>query len=371
MLLPPGDYFVSIDPTQWNSKWVRWPQRLHLDDGQHLALKIDSGVAIPDALAAQPPPFRWTMSSADDGREVQFANGVWAMMPLPPGKYLWSLQRTQWNSQTAKFGQPVTVEAGKITTLPVPARVDLAPSGWGEAPYSFTVYDLTANQKIASEVNGTTCWLPAGDYRLSIQPTQWSTHEITWVDKMHLDANANLKIPLDSGIDVEPLDPKEPGPYEIDFIGDGQSSAVQTFAPAQWGGMMLPPGRYHVAVDQRHWDCKPITWPTLLEVKPGDLARLTLDSGLRLTDLPADQLAGVEFQIISTPPGGSTTQPAAGTVVQTGKAAEATATVWIPPGIYSVQLRQGWGPWLSAAENVTVAAGAITNVKATLPPSQH
>jgi hypothetical protein len=58
-------------------------------------------------------------------------------------------------------------------------------------------------------------------------------------------------------------------------------------------------------------------------------------------------------------------------VVQIGKAADATATVWIPPGIYSMQFRQGWGPWLMAAQNVTVAAGGITNVKATLPPSQH
>ena len=369
MLLPPGDYFVSILPTQYYTNWVQWPQRLHLEDGQHLVLKLDSGVVIPDALAAQPPPYTWTLSSPDKTQVVQNVQGAWGSMLVPPGKYLWAIQRTTWNSMSVTFPQPVTVEAGQMTTLPLPARIDLVPGEWAHTPYCFRVYDQNKTP-IASEQGGQTCWLPPGDYRLTIQPTQWYSRELTWIDNLRLDSNADAKIPLDSGIDVEPLDPKYPSPWSLQFIPENQTDPVQSFSSASWGGVLLPPGKYRIAEQPYEWNCQNVPWPTLVEVKPGQLTKLTLDSGIRL-DLRPDQTGSIDYQIISTPPTSQpATQPAAGTVVQGGHSGDALLAIWIPPGAYSVQLKQGWSAWVTAAQNVIVAPGAITDVKVTLPQPQ-
>ena len=42
--LPPGDYRVAILPTQFDSKWVTWPQDVHVEVDQHKLLRLDGGV---------------------------------------------------------------------------------------------------------------------------------------------------------------------------------------------------------------------------------------------------------------------------------------------------------------------------------------
>jgi hypothetical protein len=373
MLLPPGDYFVEIDPTQYDSQPMRWPGRMHLEDGQHLVLKIDSGVAISPALAAQQAPWRWSLFSAGDGQVVQYVRGAWGAMSVPPGEYLWGIQRLQYHSEMVMYPQAVKVEAGKMTALPVPANVECVPNSWGSSPYGFSVYDTKTNRRIASEsTDGAgTFWLAPGDYRLRIQPTQYSSIEMTWMDKVHIQNSAAVKIKLDSGIDIEPLNAREPMPYELQVIPDGKTEAVQRYAPAQWGSEMLPPGLYRIAIRQRQYGGQRVVWPNLIDVKAGELFQLMFDSGLRLTNLTADEAGRMDFQIVSTPPSTLTTRPAtqaaAGTVIQNGNAVDALATVWIPPGVYSVQLRWERGAWQTAAENVTVGVGGIVDVRVNVP----
>jgi len=368
--VPAGDYRLSITPTQYDSKEITWVDNLHLESNASVKIQLNSGVTTPDALAAQSRPASWSLLSPSDQSTVQYAVNSWGSFNVPPGQYLWAVQRTEYNSLQVVFPEPLTVKAGEMTTGPIPAKVDLVASAWTTMPYSFNVYDAKTNRKVAAEWAGqaTSCWLPPGDYRLAITPTQYDTKEITWVDNMHLDYNSKLKVSLNSGIDVEPFDSKEPAPHVLSFIPEGQTDAAQNWF-GQWSGVLLHPGRYHVVVQQYQYEWQGVTWPGLVEVKPGELATLKLDSGLCITGLTADQAAGQTFQVISTPPATTqpTNRPALGTVIQSGAAPRALTTVWIPPGSYSLMLRQGYGPWRTVAENVMIVAGSIADVKVTMP----
>ena len=368
--VPPGDYQLSIVPTQYDTKEITWVDKLHLESNASVKILLNSGVTIPDALAAQTPPASWSLLLPSDQSTVQYAVNSWGSRNVPPGQYLLAVQRTQYNSLKVVFPEPLTVKAGAMTTGPIPAKVDLVASAWATMPYSFNVYDVKTNRKVASEWAGgaTTCWLPPGEYRLAITPTQYDTKEITWVDNVHLDHNSKLKVSLNSGIDVEPFDRKEPAPHVLSFIPEGQTDAAQNWF-GQWIGVLLHPGRYRVVVQQYQYEWQGVTWPRLVEVKPGELATLKLDSGFRITGLTANQADGQSFQVISTPPATTpaTSQPAAGTVIQGGAVSRALTTVWIPPGSYSLKMRQGYGPWRTVAENVAIVAGNIADVKVTMP----
>jgi len=380
MLLPPGDYRVAMEPTPFDSKWVMWPQTVHLEARQHQVLKLDSGVMPPDGLASAPPPYSWGLwpQGKPDAQPVQNVLGAWTGICVPPGTYQWGIRLAQWDSTTVIFPEVLNVDAGRIVRPGMPGMLTLLPEKWS-VPYAVKVVDAK-DGRVAQEVTGAsvvlTELLPAGEYRLKVKPFQWNGMEITLPQTLRLTSGGTLKVPLNTGIDVQPANTgrEEPPPYQFSFTREGDAKPTQVLADRNWGPVLLPGGRYHITLRPRHWQGQEVVWPTLADVIPGQLSAFTIDSGIHLTGLSAEEVKNLSFRIMSIPPpattqGAAATQPAAApgepTLAQSGF--DAMQTQWLPPGTYGIQVQDGAGAWQNAADQIHVSVGRVVDVPVAAP----
>jgi hypothetical protein len=247
------------------------------------------------------------------------------------------------------------VEAGGLAVPPGPAVVVLRVGEWCTMPYSWSLTGRGGEvvQKMVDR-DATPIAVPAGEYDLRVQPIQFRTQEITVLSRVGLKGGEVNALELNTGLDVQPSEKADP-PAEITYTPEGDEKPVQRWDEAPWGPQVLPAGKYRISILPRRFESQAVTWPTVVEVKAGELAKLTLDSGIRIT-LAQGLKPNFSYQIIRD-----------GQVAQHGK--QRSGIVWLPPGTYAVQVRpRDFTPWQTLAENVVVEAGRIVEVKLTELP---
>lgn len=358
MAVPPGEYRLAILPINYKSRRVVWPQPVVVGESGVTEVTLDSGVAPPEALvrAMEKPPYQWAVWR---GNEVlQHAEESWEPLLVPPGGYRWSCQPVSYRSKPAKLGN-VGVKAGELATPAAPAVVELRPAEWSGKPSAWSLATPGTREPAQTMTDGELgpAVVAAGEYELRVHPDRYKTSEIVIGAPFPLDAGATRTLELNTGLDVQPSEQAEP-PDLIVYTRDGEKEPVQRWSePPAWRPQLLPPGKYRVAIHPDRYDSEVVAWPTVVEVKEGQLARLTIDSGIRLT-LAEGLKPEFGFQITAD-----------GKTVQHGN--KRVGINWLPPGTYAVQVRpREYTPWQMLKEKVVVEAGKVTEVKITELPKE-
>ena len=307
---------------------------------------------------------------------------AWTAACVPPGKYQWGIRLSQYNTNTVIFPEVLNVEPGKLLRPQSPGALTFVPSSWSGVPFYLNVLDAKSGRVVQGISSGAalTSLLPPGEYRVNITPFQYNSMDVTLLESVKVQSGQSVKVLLNTGLDVQPAKTgrPEPPPYRFAFTREGDEKPTQSIIGANWGPALLPAGRYHVTLSRNQYGSRDIVWPTLVQVAPGELAKLSINSGIHLTEMTKEQAKSLSFQILSLPaPASATTQaatapappPATPTVVQTGNASVAAQTQWLPPGTYCVQIQDNVGAWQTAADNVQVPAGRVVDVKITGPAS--
>jgi len=282
MLVPPGDYRLALKPTQFDGKWVTWPQVIHVEQDEHVVVNLDSAIEPPPALANRAAPYRWGLRpdmTSDDEQTVQEEYGAWLPMLVPPGKYVWGIQPLRHHSLWTPMST-VKIAPGQRTQPPEPAYISLIPSKWSGNPFSFGIVDSASGKEIQhiEFAAATDIPVPAGKYDLLVQP--WQYHASKPISILRAQAVASghaLRVSLDTGLQLSSSMAK--APWRIDYFREGDKEPVQRWEEAVWGATPLPPGDYHVSIQPQQYRCLSVLWPGTVHVESGKLAKLVLDSG--------------------------------------------------------------------------------------------
>ncbi|MBI4583751.1 MAG: hypothetical protein HY717_06985 [Planctomycetes bacterium] len=115
MVLSPGAYQVAIQPTQYSSERLVWPEKLAVQDDQFTVLNLQSGIRLAGPEGAK-PEFECRFLDAETRRLVQSARSTWNVQLLPPGRYRVEVRKSAavpWKPA----GDPVQVDAGKVAEV--------------------------------------------------------------------------------------------------------------------------------------------------------------------------------------------------------------------------------------------------------------
>jgi len=113
MVVPPGEYQVAMQPTEYNSQPVVWPQKIQVQVGQQATFKVSSGVRMIGPSGASPD---FEFQFLNDKKQIaQTGRQTWSTQVLPPGTY--SLQIEHQFGQWRTVAEQVQVIEGQITEV--------------------------------------------------------------------------------------------------------------------------------------------------------------------------------------------------------------------------------------------------------------
>jgi hypothetical protein len=119
MVLPPGEYQVTIQPTPFTSERLVWPQKIQVEEGKYAAFKLDSGIRFLGPVDAK-PEFDFQLIDLEKKKVVQRGSRTWAAQLLPAGNYRVEIRRDQ-SSPWQPLKERVPVEPGGFTEVKLPA----------------------------------------------------------------------------------------------------------------------------------------------------------------------------------------------------------------------------------------------------------
>jgi hypothetical protein len=322
ILLPPGEYRFAIQPVAYKSQRLVFPEKLVVKENENMVVKADSGVSVPKFVAALPAPHVWGVYPLEGEKPVQHIEGAWSRILVPPGEYRWGAHEVAYRSPVVIFSEKFTVKAGEVAVPKSPGLVEIKPEKWA-AIASFRLTRPKAEDRAAKTVTRLEETLRPmlvgpGKYDLYVHPVNYRTAEILFASGVTIEPEKTTSVSVASGIDVQASE-ESPPPDEIDFYVDGQAKPFQSWTGQKWGPQILPPGTYRVAFLPQSYVSGRLTWPTPVVVKENQLAKLTLESGVRITG-PKDAKPKFQFQVLDDKR----------KVIQTGK--DRFGVVWLPPG---------------------------------------
>src|SRR2546422_1007935 len=177
MALPPGEYQVAMQPIQFDSQRVVWPQKVRVEPGQQVTFKLDSGVRLemPQGIG---PLWLWqVVRYGTPDQVVQWQYGDQRTMTVPPGEYQVAMQPIQFDSQRVVWPQKVRVEPGQQVTFKLDSGVRMVGPPGASPDFEFQFL----NDKKQTVQWGRQTWntqaLPPGTYSLQIrrQFGEWKT----------------------------------------------------------------------------------------------------------------------------------------------------------------------------------------------------
>jgi hypothetical protein len=135
LLIPPGEYQVTIQPDQHFSGRVVWPTPVRVENDQPAVAALQSGVKL--TVRAKAKIWRWQVVRAGAPDEiVQWTTSSARTLLVPPGEYQVVVQPEQHNPVTVVWPQaePLVVSDGQIAQ----ATLDLRAANNTEASGSAT-----------------------------------------------------------------------------------------------------------------------------------------------------------------------------------------------------------------------------------------
>jgi hypothetical protein len=107
MIVPPGEYQLSLNQFSSEAQWVRWPKTIEVRDKQQVIANLDSDIQlnVPGIQAL----WRWSVPIAGiPDQIVQWLNGETRLMLVPPGEYQVEIQQSN-NGKKIVLPQKVLV----------------------------------------------------------------------------------------------------------------------------------------------------------------------------------------------------------------------------------------------------------------------
>jgi hypothetical protein len=339
MLLPPGDYNLALQPTQYEfrgSQRVVFPQTITVEAGETKTVRLDSGIRLelPQQCGEL---YGWAAVKADDPDEVvQWHFPSRNTMLLPPGDYNLALQPTQYEfrgSQRIVFPAKITVKAGTIETVRLDSGIRLElPKEAGEL-YAWQAVNADDPDDVVQWhfPSRNTMLLPPGVYNLALKPTKYDggSQRVVFPAKITVKAGTIETVRLDSGIRLEL--PQEAGAiWGWQAVNaDDPDDVVQWHFPSR-NTMLLPPGVYNLALKPTQFDggSQRVVFPQKITVAAGKINTIRLDSGIQL-ELPKDAGKINNWQLVKAD--------------NTDKVIQwhfiDRKTMLVPPGDYKIALR--------------------------------
>jgi uncharacterized protein YbdZ (MbtH family) len=115
-ILPPGEYQIGSSGIGAERQWIVWPQKVQVQSGKQILIKLDSGIRLTGPGSASSSQFQLRDAQ---GRVLESWEGN-AVQLLPPGEY--SLEaRPNRSTQWKPIGRVVEVRPSGITEMIVPA----------------------------------------------------------------------------------------------------------------------------------------------------------------------------------------------------------------------------------------------------------
>jgi hypothetical protein len=118
MVVPPGDYQVTILPMGQYSQRLVWPDKVRVQSGQQAMARLDSGVRLE--MPKDAPLARWQLVRFGKPEEViQWQLGSFHTMVVPPGDYQLDVKAYE-ASPWKTVADSVAVSQGHVTEVRVP-----------------------------------------------------------------------------------------------------------------------------------------------------------------------------------------------------------------------------------------------------------
>jgi hypothetical protein len=360
MLVPPGDYRVAIDPTQYNSQRFVFPQTIHLEENQRARVRLTSGIelAIPERYGR---PWRWeVLPLGSDEAVVQWQTGDLRRMLLAPGRYRVAVEPTQYDSQRVIWSPPFDVVPDRFTQAALTSSVEIeTPADSKTALWKWEAVDAHDPGKVVQWQRGDRPMMlvPPGDYRVAIDPTQYNSQRLVFPQTIHLKENQHAVVRLTSGIELA-LPERYGRPWKWEALPLGSDETIVQWQTGDLRRMLLAPGRYRVAIDPTQYNSQRVIWSPPFDVVPDRFTPAALTSGIRFA-APADKQPDFQFRFLDLK---SNSQ------VQWGN--DPHSVQLLPPGDYRVEVRKTqFDSWQTHVPKITIEAGTIREVPWTKPPA--
>jgi len=352
MLLPPGDYQLTLAPThsEHDAGELRWPATITVKPDDLTTVNLDCGIRLEVPQQAGSVYLWQVVAAGKPGQVVQWQKGDNRMMLLPPGEYQVAFRPTSSEHDSGRLVWPalVSVKAGEFTSLVLDSGILL---DIPEAAGSIHLWQVVPVGKPKEVVqwqkgNNRRMIVPPGDYQVLFRP-EWSEHasgQLLWPETIHVEPHRMTPFRLGSGITLDLPEGAEPPRRWAAYRGE---ELIQWYS-SKLREMLLPPGEYRVAsIHDKH----PFFWPGEVLVEPGKLTPVRLRSGIRLVGPPG---AKPELDVRVIDQANQTLIYGRGT----------WSPLAIPPGTYRVEIRaSAFTRWQLLTEAVEVTSGEIREIR--------
>ena len=271
MLVPAGEYQVTTLPTQFASQPVLWPQKIQVQSGEPVTIKLDSGARL-DVAQDLGPLFQWWLVHPEKTDEaVQRQNGDQRVMLVPAGEYQVTTLPTQFASQPVLWPQKIQVQSGEPVAIKLDSgvRLDIA-KDLGPLFQWWLVRPEKPDQAVQRQNGDQRVMLvPAGEYQVTTKPTLFDSQPVLWPQKIQVQPGQPLTFKASSGVRM--IGPPGAGTgFDYQILNDQNKNAQSGLQT--WNTQALPPGTYSLQMRRQFGQ-----WKTVVEqihVSEGQIAEV-------------------------------------------------------------------------------------------------
>jgi hypothetical protein len=246
----------------------------------------DQELIVRPADDPNPVPFVRVID-AQSGRETaQIKKGRLKGM-VPTGNYRLAVKLFEYEGEEILYPEPIRHEQGQHQDISLTTSIVLA-NGDGFAPiWQWEAYRVDHPKQVVERLPGhhAVMFLPPGEYRFVLHPTAWDNNggTLAWPQTVRLERGQRATLGLSSGIELVVGERYEPIWKWEAVTADSPQTVVQWHAGDR-RTMLLPPGRYRIAIHPTAFDNNGgrVVWTDVVEVLPDRLTRAVLNTGIEL-----------------------------------------------------------------------------------------
>lgn len=325
----------------------------------------EPGVVVVGGSDEDLPPDLWIVYEAGSGKEIARGHERWGYAPLAPGRYRLAIRPDEFYALELPWRE-FEVPDNKTSYVTVSSGIRLKLPKEADDVYAWGVIAQTEGDEGAEPVQwlrevaakSRSAQLPPGQYRLQLRPRWIHCQTITWPEPIVVEAGKFAEVNAQCGVALTL--PDEVG----DVYGWGLVAADEAAEPVQWlkegdaalRTVVVPPGKYRLQIRPAWIHCQTVTWPDVIEVKPGTVSTVVADSGVRLA-LPMEENDSYGWGVVSA-------DEEAASIQWFKEGDAATRIALLPPGKYRLQTRPTWlnCETITWPEPFEVTAGAFTPI---------
>lgn len=283
MLLPPGEYQMAVLPVQYHSELLVWPQTITVRDGQFTSVKLDSAVEL-DMPAEAGPLYSWEAVRPDKpDKPLQWHRSSQRTMLLPPGNYQIAVLPVQYHSLRLVWPEKIVVKAGEKTTVQLAGGIELDMPKEAGPLYSWEAVRPDKPDQPLQWHRGDqrTMLVPPGEYQIAVLPVQYHSQRLVWPSRATVKPNERTTVRLASTLRLEAT--KHAGSlFTWEIVRPEKPDEPLQQHRGDQATMLVPPGRYRVAVLPVKYHSRRLVWPETVTIAEGKPATLRLDSTLQI-----------------------------------------------------------------------------------------